>query len=254
MVGDEAACRLALVALQERVEQLLLAELSLEAAPSGSASPWAALVPRFRALRESLTSEGVAGELALRAYEAAADVCLRAGDLAEFLKCQQRLVSELYPDAVARGLPAERWPELAACAALYFACAGGGTPGEMTAALRATPRHLLRTAPVQCALRALCALARADGAAFCAAAQHPHAPPLLRLLMARRLPAARHAALRAAARAYRTLPLCAVAKALHLPTEAVAAVLQEAAAAPGAPQQLAAAAARDHTNELVFVA
>ncbi len=235
-----------------------------------------ALVPRFRALRESLTSmssDGVSGDLVLAAYEAAAEACLRAGDAGEFLKCQarllllashllcthtlrqQRLVSELYPAAAASGRQSARWPEFAALAALYFACAGG-TPGEVAAALRATPQHLLHTAPVRCALRALGCLARGDAFGFCSAAVHADATPLLRLLMARRLPAARRTALRTAAKAYRMLPLSALVSRLQWSSAAAVALLNEAAAAPGAPPQLVAAAktwaSSDASDQLIF--
>ena len=97
MVGDEAACRRAFADLRDRVSQLHLAELDLAAernhasGASAPSNPWQALVPRFRALRESLTSEGVAGALVVEAYEAAAEACLRAGDLGEYLKCQARV-------------------------------------------------------------------------------------------------------------------------------------------------------------------
>jgi hypothetical protein len=265
-VGDEAACRVAFAALQTRMAELLAAEAqeALQepapppAAAAGAAAnnPWQPLVFRFRALRESLTSEGVGGALALRAYEASAEACLRAGDVGEYLKCQQRLTTQLYPGAtrgdgnatatrLGDGNATARWPEFCACAALYFACvvsASDGGAAELTAQLRATPAALLRTPPVACALRALAALAARDGAAFVAAAAHEDATPLMRLLMARRLPDARRAALSAAARAFRTLPVAAAARTLRLPEEQVAAALAAAAATPGAPAQLAAAA------------
>ena len=89
MVGDEAACRRAFASLEARCDALRLEELAV-GAPAQAAGGWAALVPRFRALRESLTSEGVEGALPLAAYVLAAEVCLRAGDLSEYLKCQAR--------------------------------------------------------------------------------------------------------------------------------------------------------------------
>jgi hypothetical protein len=90
MVGDEAACRAAFAVLQERMSQLHLARLEISTPAAETATAWQALVPRFRALRESLTSEGVTGTFVLDAYEAAAEVCLRAGDMGEYLKCQAR--------------------------------------------------------------------------------------------------------------------------------------------------------------------
>ncbi len=239
-----------------RASPLRLTALALRAQP---------LVFRFRALRESLTSEGVGGALTLRAYEAAAEVCAAAGDTGEFLKCQQRLLAQLYPAAAAAAAagsadvpPTARWAEFAACGALYFGCVGGAHD-EVVATLRTLPPHLLRAPPVRCALAALAALARRDGAAFCACATHADATPLMRLLMARKLPAARHAALAATARAYRTLPAAEAARRLRLPCDALGAVLAAAAAAPGAPAQLAVAArayaaATPPPPELSFVA
>ena len=129
------------------------------------------LVPRFRALRETLTASGVGGPLAVRAYEAAAEACLRAGDDAEFLKCQVALATRLYPDmlsgtagADSRALslappapqafdedggdwaPERRWAELAACGLLFFVATTpdapevrfGGTAGARRCACNAT--------------------------------------------------------------------------------------------------------------------
>ena len=69
---------------------------------SGSAQDWAALVPRFRALRESLLSLGADGSLVSAALEASADACARAGDWAEFLKAAQQLVLSVYPALAAQ--------------------------------------------------------------------------------------------------------------------------------------------------------
>lgn len=254
-VGDEAACRTAFAALQARVAELSAADCAV--LPAGAANPWQALVPRFRALRESLTSEGVGGALALSAYECAAEACLRADDAGEYLKCQCRLLQELYPQQQA---PPARWAEFAACGVLYWACAGAAAgPAELTAALRTTPPHLLRTPHVRCALSALGALARRDGAAFCAAAVAADATPLMRLVMARRLPQARAEALAAASRAFRTLPVGAAARMLRMPPDGLPAALAAAAALAGAPPplQLAArdfAAAAQAPTELRFVA
>ena len=233
------------------------AECVEAAAPAGGSNPWQALVPRFRALRESLTSEGVSGALALAAYEAAAEACLRADDAGEYLKCQCRLLSELYP---AQAAPPARWAEFAACGVLYWACAGAAAgPSELSSALRATPPQLLRTPPVRAALAALAALARRDGAAFCAAAVHADATPLMRLVLSRRLPLARAEALAAASRAFRTLPVAAAARMLRLPPESLPAALQAAAELAWAPPPLLLAArefaaAAQAPLELRFVA
>ena len=254
MVGDKAACHKAFVALSARVEALRLSQLGVgERAGGEAAAEWQALVPRFRALRESLTSEGVDGELPLSAYLLAAEACLRAGDVGEYLKCQQRLLTELFPDAAARGEPHARWSELAACAVLYFAVAVDEA-NEVAAALRTTPPALLRSAPLRCALRALGALSRRDGPAFCACAQSEDATLMMRLLMARRLPAARELALCAFARAYRQLPATSAVQRLGVDAGQLSALLKEASARPAAAKQLVAAAAAwsDEAADLVF--
>jgi len=249
MIGDEAACARAFAALEARVQALRLEELS---SGGEQAAGWAALVPRFRALRESLTSEAVTGSLPLAAYLLAAEACLRAGDAGEYLKCQQRLVQELLPAAEP---PSERWPELAACALLYFATAVEEA-GEVSAALRATPPRLLRTRPLRCALAALAALRRRDGAAFCAAACSEAATPLMRLLLARKLESARVQGLSAFARAYRALPATTTQARLGLRAGELGELLARAAAAPGGPKQLAVAHRAWSAGgvDLVFVA
>lgn len=243
MIGDAEACRRAFVSLSARVEALRLSQLGLgERAGAEAVAEWQALVPRFRALRESLTSEAVGGELPLSAYLLAAEACLRAGDVGEYLKCQQRLLSELLPAAAARGEPHPRWSELAACGVLYFAVAVDEA-NEVAAALCATPPPLLQTPPLRCALRALGALSRRDGSAFCACMRSEDATPLMRMLMARRLPAARELALCAFSRAYRQLPSACVVQRLSLDAGKLAALLKEASARPSSPKQLVAASA-----------
>ena len=171
---------------------------------------------------------------------------------------QQRLVAELYPAAVAAGERPSRHPEFVALALLYFACAGG-TPDEVAAALRSTPEHLLQAPQVACALSALSALALRDGPAFCRIATGGDVTPLMRLLMARRLPAARTVALSAIARSFRSLPMPAAARMLRVADDAaVVALLEQAAPAPGAPPALAHALLHikgtPSGGELVFAA
>jgi hypothetical protein len=55
------------------------------------------LVPRFRALRESLLSNGAPLHVSAAVLEASSDACLRAGNFAEFLKSVQQLVLVTYP-------------------------------------------------------------------------------------------------------------------------------------------------------------
>ena len=58
---------------------------------------WEDLVPRFRALRESLLSNNAPLPLSVAALEASSDACLRAQNFAEFLKAAQQLVLVSYP-------------------------------------------------------------------------------------------------------------------------------------------------------------
>ena len=58
---------------------------------------WEDLVPRFRALRESLLSNNAPLPLSVAALEASSEACLRAGNFAEFLKAAQQLVHVCYP-------------------------------------------------------------------------------------------------------------------------------------------------------------
>jgi hypothetical protein len=165
-------------------------------------------------------------------------------------------VQELLPGAAAAGAPHARWAELAACAVLYFAVAVEEA-GEVAATLRATPAALLRSPPLRCALAGVAALQRRDGVAFCAVATSAAATPLMRLLMERRLAAARALALSAFARAYRSLPCAAATARLGLPPgEALDALLAVAAGGGAAPRQLAIAAQllKQNTRDLQFVA
>ena len=135
---------------------------------------------------------------------------------------------------------------------LYFAVAVDEA-NEVTAALRATPPALLQSPPLRCALRALGALSRRDGSAFCACMHSEDATPLMRLLMARRLPAARELALCAFSRAYRQLPCASVVHRLSLDAGQLAVLLKEASSRPTAPKQLvAASSAWREDADLVF--
>ncbi len=55
------------------------------------------MVPRFRALRESLLSNNAPLPFFTEALEASSDTCLRAGSFPEFLKSVQQLVLASYP-------------------------------------------------------------------------------------------------------------------------------------------------------------
>ena len=54
-------------------------------------------MPRFRALRESLLSNGAPQPFCAAALEASSDACLHAGSFPEFLKSVQQLVHVSYP-------------------------------------------------------------------------------------------------------------------------------------------------------------
>ncbi|KAL4435478.1 hypothetical protein ABPG77_006240 [Micractinium sp. CCAP 211/92] len=100
LVGDLAACQAAFGRLQQRVLELSLAQhAALEAGDQdgAAADAWRDLVPRCRALRETLTSLRELSHFTREVYECAADVCARAGDLGEALKALQVLVHHIYP-------------------------------------------------------------------------------------------------------------------------------------------------------------
>ena len=75
---------------------------------------WRDLVPRFRALRESLLSHGTVDAFIAAAFQASARACLRAGDFGEFLKAAQHLNLTIYP-ALAAVDQAGACPALASC-------------------------------------------------------------------------------------------------------------------------------------------
>eukprot|EP00899_Mesostigma_viride_P010057 jgi/Mesvir1/19052/Mv12814-RA.1 len=148
-------------------------------------SHWAALVPKFRMLREALLSLGVGADaFTMKVYETAADVCLHAGDLGEYLKCQQHLLAVCYPAAGVRSAP--RWPDFAAASLLYFvvlaSTTGQGEQLELSIALRSMPEHLLQTRPVQDALRITSAVAAGNYVAVMRL-HRATSSTLLRLLM-----------------------------------------------------------------------
>lgn len=88
--------------LQHRVLQLELQEQALEGGASTSPSDWLELVARCRALRETLTSLHELSQFSRQCYELAADVCLRAGDFPEALKCLGQLNRTIFPALVAQ--------------------------------------------------------------------------------------------------------------------------------------------------------
>lgn len=247
LVGDAEACERELASLQQLCAALRLGGLSVrdgdDAAAAFSVAAWAALVPRYRWLRESLTSERLlATPLALRAYEASAEACLRAGDHGELLNCLLRLTC----DRLGGAAPGCCSPELAACAVLHAACAAPGQPGcrlETAAALRALPAGTAAALP-RAALAALGALARGDPVAYVRAAMSPDCPPLLRLLLAARLPAERLRALESLAAAYRSLPAAAAARWLSVDEARLGALLAVATGRAGGGGARLAAAAR----------
>jgi hypothetical protein len=63
---------------------------------------WRDLVPRCRALRETLTSLRELSHFSREVYEAAADVCARAHDWPEAFKALQQLVHLIYPALAAQ--------------------------------------------------------------------------------------------------------------------------------------------------------
>ena len=65
---------------------------------------WEDVVPRFRALRESLLSNSAQLPFFTAVLEASSDACLHAGNFAEYLKSVQQLVLVSYP-ALAATVP-----------------------------------------------------------------------------------------------------------------------------------------------------
>lgn len=76
--------------------------MAVAGAPAG-AGPWQDLVPLCRSLRETLTSLHEMSDFTRRVYEAGADVCSRAGDWGEALKCLTLLSETIYPALAAEG-------------------------------------------------------------------------------------------------------------------------------------------------------
>jgi len=125
---------------------------------------WQSLVRRARSLRETLVSLHEMSPFTRDAYEMSADICLRAGDWGEFLKCQQQLVQVIYPaleesDALGGSWSSTRWPEFVSVGIVYFAClARESRSVELSATLRSVPRRFLSSPPVQLSLALLEAL------------------------------------------------------------------------------------------------
>ncbi|KAI3425162.1 hypothetical protein D9Q98_008933 [Chlorella vulgaris] len=98
LVGDLTACVAAFQRLEQRVLELSLEQQACIGEPTASSvDAWRDLVPRCRALRETLTSLRELSHFSRQVYECTADVCSRAGDWPEALKALQQLVSLIYP-------------------------------------------------------------------------------------------------------------------------------------------------------------
>ncbi|KAL4856964.1 hypothetical protein ACK3TF_002662 [Chlorella vulgaris] len=111
LVGDLTACVAAFQRLEQRVLELSLEQQACIGEPTASAvDAWRDLVPRCRALRETLTSLRELSHFSRQVYECTADVCSRAGDWPEALKALQQLVSLIYP-ALAMQLQQQRQEE-----------------------------------------------------------------------------------------------------------------------------------------------
>ena len=143
-------------------------------------------------------------------FETACEVCLAVGDLGEYLKAQQALLTRLYPGAGPDDDACARWPELAGASVLFFLASARGRPGceaEVARAMRAVPAHLRALPAVAFARKAACALLLNDWVSFFRLERmSPGPPPLLALLLAAAAPEARRRCLGAIASAFRTYP------------------------------------------------
>ncbi|EFN53701.1 hypothetical protein CHLNCDRAFT_136526 [Chlorella variabilis] len=98
LVGDILQCHAAFDRLQQRVLELSLErQACIDETAGSSVDAWRDLVPRCRALRETLTSLRQLSHFTREVYECAADVCARAQDWPEALKALQQLVHLIYP-------------------------------------------------------------------------------------------------------------------------------------------------------------
>jgi len=223
LVGNITDCQIFFRELKHRVEDLIAED------QKPSAQTFQAFVPKFRSLRETLVHLDEKGQLCLDAYELSADVCWRAGDWAEFLKCAQQLLYAIYPrfypeacevagsDAPERGRPRGgragigRLPEFTAAQVLYFSCVvPEPRPFEVASLLRRTPPTLLGEPLVRLAVRLSGCVFSGDHLRFLRLSRTDEllsSHPMVRGLAGCMVPRARGEAMRALACAFRTLPL-----------------------------------------------
>jgi hypothetical protein len=103
------------------------------------------------------------------AYELTAEICLRAHDWGEFLKCQQQLVQVIYPvlegsDRLGGSWRSTRWAEFISAGIVYFGLRSTSIISslELTATIRGIPRRFLSAPPIQLSLQLLGALTAGD--------------------------------------------------------------------------------------------
>jgi len=237
LVGDLDACHRAYDDLKTRVT------LHLAETPAAPQAAWQDMVPRFRALRESIVHLGVDGVFSRQAYELAADTCWRAKDWGEYLKCVQQLLSSIYPrfypqvfhqatkvqldvEGAGSSRTAEqlslqegqlgRFPEFTCAHILYFSCIVAKPEAfEVTTLLCRMPPRLVQLPSVQFALKASACLFRCDFPEFLRLAQAP-AKPMIRQLLVAQENRARCEVMLALAASYRMLPPSAAIRMLRL--------------------------------------
>ncbi|GBF91233.1 hypothetical protein Rsub_03553 [Raphidocelis subcapitata] len=151
---------------------------------------------QLKSIRQDLTVQGVAGELAVDVYETHARVALETGDGAEFRQCLS-VLRRLY----ARGLPGNA-PEFAAYGVLAAAAHGGRHLAHELAGLAT---GMLGEEPVQHAIEA--ARAARSGAYLRFVQLYATAPRMSPYLMDALLDRVRARGLRTMAVAYSPLPL-----------------------------------------------
>eukprot|EP00976_Prorocentrum_cordatum_P044185 894147-Prorocentrum_minimum.AAC.4 len=169
LCGDLANCHRVFGDLKQSVESAMQFDQSHPAEFLGGprkevANKWQSLVRRARSLRETLVSLHEMSPFTLDAYEMSADICLRASDWGEFLKCQQQLVQVVYPsleesNGLGETWSSSRWPEFVSIGIIYFACVGRGSNSvELSTTLRGMPQRFLCSPPVRLSLELLEAL------------------------------------------------------------------------------------------------
>jgi len=100
------------------------------------------------------------------AYELTAEICLRAHDWGEFLKCQQQLIQVIYPalegsDRLGGSWRSTRWVEFISAGIVYFSFRSTLSL-ELTATIRGIPCRFLSAPPIQLSLQLLGALTAGD--------------------------------------------------------------------------------------------